>query len=278
MVYQTLVGAWPLDLSPDDRPALEAYAARIQAWQEKALREAKRRSEWVAPNIEYENTCRDFLVQILDPERAARMVYEIADFARRIAPAGALNGLAQTLLRMTAPGVPDLYQGTEFWDFSLVDPDNRRPVDYDARRAALAAGESPPALLDSWKDGRVKQALIARALALRARMPELFIAGGYQPLRVEGRLSDHIFAFVRTHEGHVVIVVASRLAAPLLGVAGRPLVDPSAWQATAIHLPRNLAGRDYVDALGGSGIAGTAGRLQVEDVLAAFPVALLEVR
>ena len=277
MLYQTLVGAWPLDLSPDDRQALETYAQRLEVWQEKALREAKRRSEWVAPNTDYESACRDFLTQLLDPERPARLVYELADFAARIAPAGALNGLAQTVLRMTSPGVPDLYQGTEFWDLSLVDPDNRRPVDYDARRVALAAEASPSDLLESWKDGRIKQLLIARTLALRARVPDLFMVGGYQPLRIDGGLSEHIFAFVRMHEEQAVIVAATRLAARLPGVAEKPHVARSAWEGTAVLLPRKLAGRLCLDALGGLGI-GTAGRLLVSEILATHPVALLEVQ
>ncbi len=276
-LYQTLIGAWPLDLSPDDRLALDAYARRLDAWQQKAVREAKRRSEWAAPNTEYENACHDFLIQLLDPERPARLVYELADFAARIAPAGALNGLAQTVLRMTSPGVPDLYQGTEFWDLSLVDPDNRRPVDYDARRLGLAADARPSDLLESWKDGKIKQLLIARTLALRSRTPDLFTAGGYQPLRMDGSLSEHIFAFVRMHEEQAVVVAATRLAARLPGVAERPHVVRSAWEGTAVLLPRKFAGRPWLDALGG-GVMAAAGRLQVSEIMATLPVALLEVQ
>ena len=277
MLYQTIVGAWPLDLSPDDRPALDAYVERLRSWLEKALREAKRHTEWAAPNIEYEAACQDFLTQTLDPERPARLAYELADFAARIAPAGALNGLAQTLLRMTSPGVPDLYQGTEFWDFSLVDPDNRRPVDYAARREALEEAASTSALLELWKDGRIKQLLIARTLALRARLPDLFAAGGYHPLAVEGDLADHIFAFLRVHEDQAVIVATTRLAARLPGVAEGPLVTSSAWQGTVVLPPRNLRGRCCLDVLGGAEIR-AAGRVQVEKVLATLPVALLEVQ
>ena len=197
MLYQMLVGAWPLGLAPEDRKALDAFRARIWAWQEKALREAKRHSGWAAPNLDYEAACREFLNQLLDPERPAHLAQEIAAFAARIAPAGALNGLAQTLLRCASPGVPDLYQGTEFWDFSLVDPDNRRPVDFPARAVALSAGEAAADALAHWRDGRVKQAVIGRALAFRRRAPGSFPRA---PMALEDRGQDgrpcHCF---RTH-------------------------------------------------------------------------------
>ena len=182
MLYQTLVGAWPLGLAPEDEAGVAAFLDRVAAWQEKALREAKRRTEWAVPNAEYEAACRDFITAIMAPDRASHMRAEIAAFAARIAPAGAINGLSQALLRCTAPGVPDLYQGTEFWDFSLVDPDNRRPVDWAARRAALDAAVPAARLLEHWQDGRVKQAVIAGALALRAARPALFAEGDYLPV------------------------------------------------------------------------------------------------
>jgi (1->4)-alpha-D-glucan 1-alpha-D-glucosylmutase len=277
MLYQTVIGAWPLDLAPESGEALDAYVRRLQAWQEKALREAKRHTQWAAPNEAYEAAARDFLAQLFDLERPARLAFELAEFAGRIASAGALNGLAQTLLRLTCPGIPDLYQGTEFWDLSLVDPDNRRPVDYDARRRALQAAQSPDRLLRHWKDGAVKQRLIARTLAFRARSPELFQAGAYQPLRVEGGQAEHIFAFLREHEERAALVVAPRLAARLPGVADRPLVESTFWQGTSLLLPRRIVGRFCTNALGGAEL-GPAGRLSLEQVLATFPVALLEVQ
>ena len=123
---------------------------------------------------------------MMAPDRPSHLGSEVAAFAARIAPAGAVNGLAQVVLRCASPGVPDLYQGTEFWDFSLVDPDNRRPVDWAARREALDADLPPAELLGVWRDGRVKQAVLFRALQLRAAKPELFAEGGYLPVSVEG--------------------------------------------------------------------------------------------
>ncbi len=278
MLYQTLVAAWPLDLAPDDRDGVAAFRDRVAGWQEKSLREAKRRSEWAAPNVAYETACREFLDQLLDPERAARMAQDIAAFAARIAPAGALNGLAQAVLRLTSPGIPDLYQGTEFWDFSLVDPDNRRPVDYAVREQALAAGATPAELVTHWRDGRVKQAIIALTLAYRRRAAGLFANGSYTKLRLDGKLADHAVAFARVHEGRAMVTIVSRLAARLDGLIEAPLVTRSGWQGTAIILPRNLVGRRISDILGGPDFAGNSGRLLLADLLAKLPVALLEVQ
>ncbi|MBV8397228.1 MAG: malto-oligosyltrehalose synthase, partial [Acetobacteraceae bacterium] len=278
MLYETLVGAWPLDLFAEDRKGLDAFRTRIWAWQEKALREAKRLTSWAAPNDDYEAACREFLNQILDPDRPSHLAQEIAALAARIAPAGALNGLTQTLLRCTSPGVPDLYQGTEFWDLSLVDPDNRRPVDFAARARTLADDEAPVDAIGHWQDGRVKEAVIARALAFRRRAPGLFAQGTYVPLKLEGKMADHALAFARVHEGRAAVTVVTRLAARLEGVQEVPLVGDAAWQGTAIILPRNLNGRRIDDVLGGPGGADGSGRLLLAGLLARLPVALLEVQ
>ena len=280
MLYETLVAAWPLTLVPGDREGMAAYIARVQAWQTKALREAKRHTGWAAPDTAYEQAAAEFLTQMLDPGRSAPVAQEIATFAGRIAPAGALNGLAQLVLRLAAPGIPDLYQGTEFWDLSLVDPDNRRPVDFAARAAALAAAAPPATLLATWRDGRVKQAVLARALALRQRAAPVFARGGYEALKTEGPLSDHILAFARVHEGRAVIAIATRLAARLPGTDRTPLVETTAWDETSVLLPRHLARRPLRDALGGQGVPHHqlrgSGRVLARDLLHALPVALLE--
>ncbi len=280
MLYQMIVAAWPLGLAFDDAEGLAAYRDRLAGWQEKALREAKRHSEWAAPNADYEAACQDFLAQCLDPARSAPLARELGEFAHRIAVAGAVNALGQTLLRLTSPGISDLYQGTEFWDFSLVDPDNRTPVDFDARQAALERAASPGELLESWQDGRVKQAMIARALALRGRAPGLFAVGAYVPIKVEGPGADNVIAFARVHEGRAAIVAVSRLAAGLLKDAGRPLISPADWHATAIVLPRNLASRFWSDVLDNGieapRIVDAGGRMRVRELLSKLPVALLE--
>ena len=278
MLYQTLVAAWPLGLLPEDRPGVKALEERIAAWLEKALREAKRRTSWAAPDADYEGACRAFLAGLLDPERSADMAGELAAFAMRIAPAGAVNALGQTLLRMTCPGIPDLYQGTEYWDFSLVDPDNRRPVDFPARAATLDAGGDPGALLPAWRDGKVKQAVVARALALRARCPGLFTEGAYVPLRTEGPGADHVLAFARVHDGRAAVVAVTRLPHILDNGMTVPCVAPDRWGGTCVVLPRSLADRTLVSALAAQEDRMGIGRLLVSRLLAGLPVALLEAR
>ncbi|WP_338661361.1 malto-oligosyltrehalose synthase [Pararoseomonas sp. SCSIO 73927] len=275
MLYQSLIGAWPLDLDPADDEGLEALVKRLAAWQEKALREGKRRSEWAVPNEPYEAACRDFLTAMLGKDRPSRLREEVAALVGRLAPAGASNSLAQTLIRCTSPGIPDLYQGTEFWDFSLVDPDNRRPVDFPAREAALEAGEAPAALLPHWKDGRVKAATIARALSLRARRPELFAKGEYIPVEAEGERAAHVLAFARRHGDAASLTVVTRLPARLLGEDGLPLVPAEAWGDTALRLPPALAGLPWRDALGEEAVPAREA-LPLRELLAALPVALLE--
>jgi len=273
MLYQSLVGAWPLDLDPADEAGVESLIGRLAAWQEKALREGKRRSEWAVPNEPYEAACRDFLRGMLAADRPSRLREEVAALVGRLSPAGAANGLAQTLLRCTTPGIPDLYQGTEFWDFSLVDPDNRRPVDFAAREAALEAAEAPAALLPHWRDGRVKAALLARALSLRARLPALFAEGEYVPLDAEGPMADHLLAFARRHGDAASVTVVTRL--PTRHLEGDlPLLPPAAWEGTALRLPSPLDGLALRDALGDAAPP-AGGTLAVGSLLARLPVALL---
>ncbi len=276
MLYQTLVAAWPLDLAADDAAGLKTFADRVGAWLEKALREAKRHSGWAVPNADYEAACRAFLDQCLDPARP--VCGEIAALADRIALPGAINGLTQTLLRLTCPGICDLYQGTEFWDLSLVDPDNRRPVDFPARIAALEHGADPAALLPDWRDGRVKQAVIARALAFRGRAPGLFTTGAYVPLPVEGPAADHVFAFIRTLEDRAAIVVTTRLPATVQLAGSAPVAAASYWDQTRLIMPRNLGGRRSVNVFGGAPDAVFGSRFEIGSILAGLPVALLEVR
>ncbi len=280
MLYESLIGAWPLGLAPDDREGVAALEERLAAWQEKALREAKRHTGWAQPNTEYEAACRDFLHQVMDPDRVSRVLYDIADFVERIAAAGAVNSLAQTMLRLTAPGVPDLYQGTEYWDFSLVDPDNRRPVDFPARQASLNDDQSPAELLARWRDGRVKQAVIARALRLRAQTGELFTAGSYTPIKVEGERADHVVAFARVHEGRAALVAVTRLPTHLPGLAAQPLASEAAWDGTFLTIPRNFVTRRIVDVMSRDipVMRELSGRVAVAELFATLPVALLEVR
>ncbi|WP_376099207.1 malto-oligosyltrehalose synthase [Roseomonas sp. CCTCC AB2023176] len=275
MLYQSLVGAWPMELDPADDAGVNTLIERLSKWQEKALREGKRRSDWAAPNEAYEAACQDFLRAILAPDRVSRLRDDIAGFVNRLAPAGALNGLSQLVLRCTAPGIPDLYQGTEFWDLSLVDPDNRRPVDFAARLAALEAGTPPADLLPHWRDGRVKAAILHRALDLRARHAPVFTGGEYLPLETDGPLAAHVLAFARRAGDAACIAVATRLSARLPGTDTAPQVAPDAWAGTDLVLPDTLAGQSFRDTLTGEAFA-ASGRLPLSALLRRLPVALLE--
>ncbi len=216
MIYQLILGAWPLTLSPDDAQGLEQFAGRIADWQQKSLREGKLNSHWLYPDEDYEAQCRDFIMTLLTDARGASLRQSIYEVVEAVSPAGALNGLVQTLLRMTVPGVPDCYQGTERWDFSLVDPDNRRPVDFDARRTQLADNLPLLELIDHWRDGRIKQALITRVLGLRQRLPAPFLHGDYQALEFEGERAGQLIGFTREHAGQTVMVIAVRHGSSLL--------------------------------------------------------------
>lgn len=235
ILYQVLVGSWPLDLDPG--ASLETYQQRLWQWQQKALREAKLQSSWSAPNEAYEQAVEAFLSRLLLTEAGRPLRTAIAAAAQAIAPAGALNGLAQTLLRMTVPGVPDLYQGAEFWDFSLVDPDNRRPVDFNARQQALNTPSGTDQLLTHWHDGRIKQALITQVLGLRSAQPELFRHGSYTPLEVLGQHADRVVAFSREHQGKQLVVVVPRWSHALLENGVQPRIPAQVWGDTRVKLP-----------------------------------------
>jgi (1->4)-alpha-D-glucan 1-alpha-D-glucosylmutase len=274
MLYQMLVGTW-LPGVVGER-GMRDLAERVAVWQQKALREAKRHTAWIAPDEAYEAACRDFLFQILDPERSSRLWEEVGAFAARIGPAGAINGLTQTILRLTVPGVPDLYQGTELWDGSMVDPDNRSPVDYALRRDMLANRKPPTALLRDWQSGQVKQEIIARALALRGRMPGLFGQGGYHPLTIDGPAADNAIGFLREAGSEAILVVATLLPAGLLGERELPLVPAEAWAGTGVVLPPREQHRRWRNVLDEAAGDLSGSRIGLDALLAGLPVALLE--
>jgi (1->4)-alpha-D-glucan 1-alpha-D-glucosylmutase len=208
MIYQSLLGAWPLGGID------AAFLERMQAFAVKAAREGKEQTSWLAPNERYERGLQSFLSALLDRSRSVSFMESFEAFVRPAALMGALNSLTQVALKALMPGVPDFYQGTELWDLSLVDPDNRRPVDF-AARAALehSIGNEPdwPALAQTWIDGRIKFALTARLVALRAQCADLFEEGSYSPLEAVGPHSDEIIAFARIQGRKAVILVAGRL-------------------------------------------------------------------
>ncbi|MDR6609388.1 malto-oligosyltrehalose synthase [Pseudomonas synxantha] len=274
ILYQAILGSWPLELGIDNPSALEDYAKRLWQWQRKALREAKLQSSWSAPNDPYEQATEDFIRRLLLSPEGELLRTALAKAARSIAVPGALNGLAQTLLRMTVPGVPDLYQGNDFWDFSLVDPDNRRPVDYTRRQQAMQPPVDPVDLLANWRDGRIKQALIARTLNLRAEHAELFRRGTYQALEVVGSEAHRVLGFVRERGGKRAIVIVPIRCAELQENGANPQVHAPLWGDTRVKLPFTVPD-EHLQGLF-SGIKVTKHReLTVCAALGDFPVNLI---
>lgn len=230
-LYQMLVGTWPLDEAGPD----EAYGERLLGWWRKALREAKLRTGWLTPNDDYEQAADSFLRALLDPARSAAFLASLRTYVAQIAPAGALNGLVQVVLEATVPGLPDTYQGSEFWDFSMVDPDNRRPVDFGERAEALAADADEETLRGEWRKGHLKQDALSRLLRARAERPGLFIEGGYRPLAVGGDRSGDIIAFAReTSDEVLVVIVPLRVSKGLSDALELPA---SWWGDTHVALP-----------------------------------------
>ncbi len=210
MLYQTLIGLWPSSPDPSLTERLKAYAV-------KAAREGKQETSWLNPHEGYETSVCSFIDRILDRSVSAEFLDSLDHFARRVVLLGALNSLSQITLKATMPGVPDFYQGTEFWDLSMVDPDNRRPVDFAERASVLRQVERPDwqTLAAGWPNGHVKLAWTRHLLRLRNEMADVFANGDYEPLEVGGPHRDHVIAFARRRGRHAVIVAAARWCAPL---------------------------------------------------------------
>ncbi|HEY4345423.1 MAG TPA: malto-oligosyltrehalose synthase [Parvibaculum sp.] len=276
MLYETLVGAWPVSIERNGHEWLVSFRERILGWFMKSIREAKRRSRWIAPDEAYEEAARAFVEQILDPAKSEVFLTGMNEFVDAIAPAAAINSLVQTFLRMTTPGIPDLYQGAEFWDLSLVDPDNRRPVDFRLRAAALAEANQPADLLGDWMDGRIKQALIASILAVRAEKPSLFSDGKYQPLTLQGAAAVHAIAFARAApDGEdMTLALASRFPTELLEDGKNPLIAAGHWKETSVVLPAPVS-ETYRDALTNRRHTPVEGTILLRDIFSELPVALL---
>jgi (1->4)-alpha-D-glucan 1-alpha-D-glucosylmutase len=259
-LYQILVACRPFGLSDE---ALSAFSRRILAWREKSLKEAKLETSWAKPDADFENDHAEFVRALLDPQHP--FLARLEKFSGTLAPAGALNGLVATVLKCTLPGSPDIYQGTELWDFSLVDPDNRRPVDYHIREEMLAAAGDPATHLKDWRDGQVKLALLARLLNLRATELELF-GGNYRPLETG---DPHLFAFARQSGDKVLFVAVPLLSAEAAIARAMPLPDDRLGEAFA--LPDDLRARAWRDGLTGADVPPPNDR----PLFAEFPAAVL---
>jgi len=254
LLYQTLVGTWPLE--PMDERQRKEYVDRIQQYMEKAVREAKRNSSWISPNAEYERVVRNFVDAVLDSTPQNQFLQEFCSFQSRVARAGMSNSLAQVLLKIASPGIPDFYQGTEIWNFSLVDPDNRKPVDYDLRHKMLdqldsALRECPAADLVSKltadpDSGAIKMYVTSRALNFRREHKELFSRGAYLPLRTAGNRQRHVIAFARTLGNDSVLAIAGRFFWTLGNEVHWP-VGNDCWEDAIVVLRKGVVSRSFRD-------------------------------
>jgi (1->4)-alpha-D-glucan 1-alpha-D-glucosylmutase len=281
----TLVGAWPLQ--PLDEEAHGQFVQRIECYMEKALKEAKLHTSWINPNEAYDQAVRQFVRDILGPNDDNRFLADFRRFQGRIAQAGMWNSLSQTLLKITSPGVPDFYQGTELWDFSLVDPDNRRPVDFRTRVTMLDELQQRESkdltslvreLVARRTDGRIKLYLTYKSLNFRREHRDLFEQGAYQPVTVSGAKEAHVLAFAR-HLGDVWALVAVPRLVVKLSPSAKPPLGKRIWKETVLHLPEG-APNGWQNVFTGEALAvsdsnTTERGLMAHEVFHRFPVALL---
>jgi len=273
LLYQALLGTWPTQASGEpEATATPEYIERIQAYMAKALHEAKINTSWIQPNEEWDSAMQDFVAKILDPSQRNKFVPIFLPVAQEIARLGGINSLTQTLLKLTSPGVPDIYQGNEIWDYSLVDPDNRRPVDYNQRRAMLEtlASAKPEELMQSWPDGRIKLFLTQRVLQFRRKHADLFQRGEYLPLRASGTFAECCVSFARRLVNKWIVVIAPRFSSRV----GFPSIG-ELWKDAAIEFPETLSLENAHDLFTCSPVPLQARQLKLADALSVLPFAVI---
>ena len=288
LLYQTLIGTWPFETMTFNQE--EEYCSRITAYMQKAMREAKLFTSWLNPSDAHEKAMTRFVETVLAPDNEVFRA-DFLELARRVAQCGIYNSLAQLAVKIGAPGVPDFYQGTELWDFSLVDPDNRRPVDYECRRSLLDDLESAvnergqaavaEALAATPQDDRMKLYTSSTLLRFRRAHLDLFQRGGYHALATSGTRREHVFAFARTHGDQSVAVAVPRLTATFVTAGETPLLGEHAWGDTLIDAPAG-GPASYRHVLTAATVCAREweGRrvFRAADVFAGFPIAFLESR
>src|SRR5881409_3478702 len=273
LLYQTLLGTWPVRANGDPEPVPSPeYVERIQAYMAKALHEAKINTSWIQPNEEWDAAMLDFIAKILDPSPRNKFVPIFLPVAQEIARLGAVTSLTQILLKLTSPGVPDIYQGNEIWDYSLVDPDNRRPVDYNLRRQMLdmLPTATPDELMQAWPDGRIKLFLTQRVLRFRREQADLFQSGDYLPLRASGTFADCCVSFARRLVNKWIVVIAPRLSSRV----GFPPIG-ELWKDTAIEFLETLSLKGGHDLFTCRPIPLRHREVKVADALSILPFAVI---
>ncbi len=277
LLYQLLIGSWPVALLDDvsQNAPITDYAERLKATMVKSMREAKVHSSWAAPNQAYEEAMLSFVEDALDPSRSGAFLDNFLPFVRKVARFGAHNSLIQTVLKLTSPGVPDIYQGSELWDLSMVDPDNRRPVDYEHRERMLddvlhaLASDRPDAIRHfarDWQDGRLKLAAVATLLGRRRSHGPLFAEGTYEAVTAEGAGADQICAFIRAHDDERMLTAIVRFPARL-EAAGLTSED-------VLPLPEEFQATGWKDIISGASHP-PAAILKATELFAVAPAALL---
>jgi len=278
--YQALLGAWPAELVRDDwqesGTTLNLLRQRMVAYMVKAVREAKDRTSWTDPDLDYERAVSAFVSAVLSKTKGDAFLEDFVETCSPVWIAGAINSLTQLAIKLLAPGVPDFYQGAELWDFSLVDPDNRRAVDFDARQRLLTSVSEMTSdqLLDRWRSGAPKLALTVAGLRLRAAAPSLFADGAYIPLSAKGPAAHHVVAFARHLEDATVVAILPRFVLGLTNAFDRPLVAVDHWKDTKVVLPRELRAPRMRDVVTGE-VHIVHRELSVAAILHCFPVAVL---
>ena len=273
LLYQTLLGTWPMQANGEpETTATPDYIERIQRYMAKALHEAKINTSWIQPNEEWDAAMRDFIAKVLDPSPRNKFLPALIPVAKDVARFGAVNSLSQTLLKLTSPGVPDIYQGSEIWDYSLVDPDNRRPVDYKRRREMLEslATAHPRDLARNWTDGRIKMLLTQRVLQFRRKHVELFQKGEYLPLTPGGIFADSCVSFARQLGNHWIVVIAPRLSSRV----GFPPIG-EIWQDTTLEIPETLSLENAHDLFTCRLVPAQDRRVKLAEALSVLPFAAI---
>jgi len=290
LLYQSLIGAWPFHALGGGE--YRSFTDRIQDYMAKALKEAKIHTSWVNPNDAYDQAVRDFIEQILKQAEPNPFLADFLPFQREIARYGVYNSLSQVIVKITAPGIPDFYQGTELWDFSLVDPDNRRPDDYERRAGFLADVQSihgiqgfdqrqfVQELLAAAPDGRVKLYMTMVGLQYRRTHASLFLNGEYVPLKVEGSKKKHACAFARIYGDEAVVAIIPVLVKGLCPEGETFPFDPRVWEDTWVIVPSWKPASCYQNLLTGELLSSTEAEgkqsLRLAEILGSCPVALLE--
>jgi len=290
LLYQTLIGVWP-DRSMDAREH-EIFKQRIREYMLKAVREAKGNTSWISPNLPYEEGLLRFIDGLLRFSHEDFFLKDFESFQKKVSYFGMFNSLSQTLLKITSPGIPDFYQGTELWDFSLVDPDNRRLVDFKLREELLARLKKKLEMLGGdlrglardlvreWKDGGIKLYLTSKALNYRKENSPLFLEGSYLPLMSEGNVKDHICAFARQRGKRVVLVIVPRFLTSLVNGPGETPLGREVWRDSRIVIPDEIAKDEFHNLFTGEIIQTIQkdrhGLLALSEILAHFPVAMLD--